>query len=38
MESILYIESSLPPAVTLDEYRRTRTSARRRGALRRWFR
>jgi hypothetical protein len=38
MESILYIESSLPPALTLDEYRRTRTHARRPKGLRRLFR
>jgi hypothetical protein len=37
MESILYIESSLPPAMTLDEYRRTRTGARRPSFLRRLF-
>jgi hypothetical protein len=39
MESIIYIECSLPPATTLDEYRRARMSgARRPKRLRRWIR
>ena len=38
MESILYIETSLPPAMTIDEYRRTRTGARRHKGLLRWLR
>ena len=38
MESILYIESSLPPAITLDEYRRRRATVRRPRGLRRWLR
>ena len=38
MESIIYIECSLPPAITIAEYRRTRVSARRPKGLRRWFR
>jgi hypothetical protein len=37
MESIVYIECSLPPSITIAEYRRTRPSARRRRGLRRWF-
>ena len=38
MESILYIETTLPPQMTIGDYRRTRTCARRRRGLRRWFR
>jgi hypothetical protein len=33
MESILYIETSLPPATTLNDYRRTRVCARRSNRL-----
>lgn len=38
MEAILYIESSLPPSITITEYRRARVAARRRNGLRRWLR
>jgi hypothetical protein len=38
MESILYIETSLPPEMTISEYRRTRVSTRRGLGLFRWFR
>jgi hypothetical protein len=38
MEPIIYIETSLPPAMTIDEYRRARIRSRRFDGLRRWFR
>jgi len=38
MESILYIETTLPPSMTIPEYRRERCRTRRPRGLRRWFR
>jgi hypothetical protein len=38
VESILYIETSLPPSMTLDEYRRARGGTRRYKRFFRWFR
>lgn len=38
MESILYIETSLPPSMTLVEYRRARGGTRRHKRFFGWFR
>jgi hypothetical protein len=38
MESILYIETTLPPEMTIPEYRRARCGTRRSWGLRHWLR
>jgi hypothetical protein len=38
MESIVYIETSLPPEMTIPQYRRTRVRARRQWGFLSWLR